>query len=119
MARRFFGTDGIRGSANSTPMTSEVALRVGMAANLEDALRDPACPQPFVESAGRIGGEDAQDGRPEAADHDTPCPVRREPASQPLPLSVVAALAAASFTSATRIVVRVAISFPCRRRVVI
>src|SRR4249920_962810 len=32
MARRFFGTDGIRGSANSTPMTSEVALRVGMAA---------------------------------------------------------------------------------------
>src|SRR4026209_1019449 len=32
MARRYFGTDGIRGSANSTPMTSEVALRVGMAA---------------------------------------------------------------------------------------
>ena len=32
MARRFFGTDGIRGSANSSPMTSEVALRVGMAA---------------------------------------------------------------------------------------
>ena len=32
MARRFFGTDGIRGSANSYPMTSEVALKVGMAA---------------------------------------------------------------------------------------
>ena len=32
MTRRFFGTDGIRGSANSSPMTSEVALRVGMAA---------------------------------------------------------------------------------------
>ena len=32
MARKFFGTDGIRGSANSAPMTSEVALRVGMAA---------------------------------------------------------------------------------------
>ena len=32
MARKFFGTDGIRGSANSLPMTSEVALRVGMAA---------------------------------------------------------------------------------------
>jgi phosphoglucosamine mutase len=32
MARKFFGTDGIRGSANSSPMTSEVALRVGMAA---------------------------------------------------------------------------------------
>ena len=32
MSRRFFGTDGIRGLANSQPMTSEVALRVGMAA---------------------------------------------------------------------------------------
>jgi phosphoglucosamine mutase len=32
MTREFFGTDGIRGSANSHPMTSEVALRVGMAA---------------------------------------------------------------------------------------
>jgi phosphoglucosamine mutase len=32
MARRYFGTDGIRGQANSAPMTSEVALKVGMAA---------------------------------------------------------------------------------------
>jgi phosphoglucosamine mutase len=32
MARRYFGTDGIRGRANSHPMTSEVALKVGMAA---------------------------------------------------------------------------------------
>ncbi len=32
MARRYFGTDGIRGLANAHPMTSEVALRVGMAA---------------------------------------------------------------------------------------
>jgi phosphoglucosamine mutase len=32
MARKFFGTDGIRGLANRAPMTSEVALRVGMAA---------------------------------------------------------------------------------------
>lgn len=32
MARRYFGTDGIRGSANSDPMTAEIALRVGMAA---------------------------------------------------------------------------------------
>jgi phosphoglucosamine mutase len=32
MARRYFGTDGIRGLANRHPMTSEVALRVGMAA---------------------------------------------------------------------------------------
>ncbi|MCL4766891.1 MAG: phosphoglucosamine mutase [Hyphomicrobiaceae bacterium] len=32
MSRRFFGTDGIRGLANRSPMTSEVALKVGMAA---------------------------------------------------------------------------------------
>jgi phosphoglucosamine mutase len=32
MSRRYFGTDGIRGRANQHPMTSEVALRVGMAA---------------------------------------------------------------------------------------
>ena len=32
MARRYFGTDGIRGLANQHPMTSEMALKVGMAA---------------------------------------------------------------------------------------
>ena len=32
MAKRFFGTDGIRGTANTPPMTAETALRVGMAA---------------------------------------------------------------------------------------
>jgi len=32
MSRRYFGTDGIRGLSNSYPMTSEVALKVGMAA---------------------------------------------------------------------------------------
>ncbi len=31
-AKNFFGTDGIRGKANSFPMTAEIALRVGMAA---------------------------------------------------------------------------------------
>ena len=30
--RRYFGTDGIRGKANTFPMTAEVALRVGLAA---------------------------------------------------------------------------------------
>jgi phosphoglucosamine mutase len=30
--RRYFGTDGIRGRANTHPMTPEVALRVGLAA---------------------------------------------------------------------------------------
>jgi phosphoglucosamine mutase len=32
MARTYFGTDGIRGLANRHPMTSEIALKVGMAA---------------------------------------------------------------------------------------
>jgi phosphoglucosamine mutase len=32
MTRQYFGTDGIRGRANSDPMTSEVALKIGMAA---------------------------------------------------------------------------------------
>jgi phosphoglucosamine mutase len=32
MARRYFGTDGIRGTANTAPMTAELALKVGMAA---------------------------------------------------------------------------------------
>ncbi|HIJ46254.1 MAG TPA: phosphoglucosamine mutase [Rhodospirillaceae bacterium] len=32
MNRKLFGTDGIRGTANSEPMTADIALRVGMAA---------------------------------------------------------------------------------------
>jgi phosphoglucosamine mutase len=32
MSRKLFGTDGIRGKANTYPMTAELALRVGMAA---------------------------------------------------------------------------------------
>lgn len=32
MAKKYFGTDGIRGTANAFPMTPEIALRVGLAA---------------------------------------------------------------------------------------
>src|SRR5689334_4535225 len=32
MPRTLFGTDGVRGRANSEPMTAETALRIGMAA---------------------------------------------------------------------------------------
>ncbi len=35
MTRRLFGTDGIRGTANSEPMTAESALKVAMAAGLQ------------------------------------------------------------------------------------
>ena len=34
MTRKYFGTDGIRGRANSYPMTADVALKLGMAAAL-------------------------------------------------------------------------------------
>ena len=34
MAGKYFGTDGIRGTANSFPMTADVAMRVGMAAGI-------------------------------------------------------------------------------------
>ncbi len=42
MTRRYFGTDGIRGQANRPPMTSEVALKVGMAAGkyISDYISD-------------------------------------------------------------------------------
>jgi len=32
MARKYFGTDGVRGQANAWPMTAEIALKIGMAA---------------------------------------------------------------------------------------
>jgi phosphoglucosamine mutase len=34
MARRYFGTDGVRGRANRFPMTAEVAMKVGMAVGM-------------------------------------------------------------------------------------
>jgi len=34
MSRKYFGTDGIRGTANAFPMTPEIAMRVGMAAGI-------------------------------------------------------------------------------------
>ncbi|MCR4269212.1 phosphoglucosamine mutase [Nitratireductor sp. ZSWI3] len=34
MAKKYFGTDGIRGRANRFPMTAEIAMKVGMAAGL-------------------------------------------------------------------------------------
>src|SRR5256714_3843611 len=40
MTRKLFGTDGIRGLANKFPVTSEMALQVGMAAGRVFANRD-------------------------------------------------------------------------------
>ncbi len=39
MARRFFGTDGVRGRANAHPMTADMALRLGQAAGQRFARR--------------------------------------------------------------------------------
>jgi phosphoglucosamine mutase len=35
MVRQFFGTDGIRGTANQPPMTAEIALKLGLAAGAQ------------------------------------------------------------------------------------
>ena len=34
MSTKYFGTDGIRGTANTHPMTAEIAMKVGMAAGV-------------------------------------------------------------------------------------
>ncbi|MBE7637962.1 phosphoglucosamine mutase [Sneathiella sp. P13V-1] len=39
MARKYFGTDGIRGTANKDPMTAEIALKLGKAAGVRFANR--------------------------------------------------------------------------------
>src|SRR4028119_2455254 len=41
MARKFFGTDGIRGRTNEAPMTAEMAQRVGQAAGAYFMRGDP------------------------------------------------------------------------------
>ena len=43
MSRKYFGTDGIRGQANTAPMTADMALKVAMAAAIvmrEAQIRD-------------------------------------------------------------------------------
>jgi len=35
MSRKYFGTDGIRGRANSLPMTADIAMKLGMAVGIE------------------------------------------------------------------------------------
>lgn len=40
-ARKFFGTDGVRGTANTWPMTPEIAMRLGMAAATYFRKSDP------------------------------------------------------------------------------
>jgi phosphoglucosamine mutase len=37
MTKKLFGTDGVRGTANTWPMTAELALRLGAAAGATSA----------------------------------------------------------------------------------
>ncbi|MEM9207119.1 MAG: phosphoglucosamine mutase [Pseudomonadota bacterium] len=46
MTRRYFGTDGIRGRANTHPMTADLALKVGMAAGV--SFKNGAAPHRVV-----------------------------------------------------------------------
>lgn len=43
MSKKYFGTDGIRGRANSFPMTAQIALKVAMATAHALQRRKPAC----------------------------------------------------------------------------
>ena len=45
MSRKLFGTDGVRGRANTYPMTAEMALRLGAAAG-RFFRRDGSCGAP-------------------------------------------------------------------------
>ena len=54
MARQLFGTDGVRGRANTPPMTAEIAMRLGAAAG-RYFRRDGS-------AAHRVGVEDHQVG---------------------------------------------------------
>src|SRR3990167_4099462 len=54
--RKYFGTDGIRGQANSHPMTAEVALRVGLAAGKLFRRDHGRRPRGVIGKATRLSG---------------------------------------------------------------
>lgn len=56
MARKYFGTDGVRGRANDGIMTPEVAMRVGMAAGIALRERDGARQRIVVGKDTRLSG---------------------------------------------------------------
>ena len=54
--RKYFGTDGIRGRANTFPMTAEVAYRVGMAAGKKFMSEDDRRPLVVIGKDPRLSG---------------------------------------------------------------
>ncbi|QUS34900.1 phosphoglucosamine mutase [Falsirhodobacter algicola] len=55
MNRKLFGTDGVRGTANTAPMTAEVALRLGLAAG-KYFQRKSALPRVVIGKDTRLSG---------------------------------------------------------------
>ena len=56
MVRQFFGTDGIRGKANTFPMTAETALRLGQAAGQVFKEAGPMRPSVIIGKDTRLSG---------------------------------------------------------------
>jgi phosphoglucosamine mutase len=56
MARRYFGTDGIRGLANAHPMTPEIAMKAGMAAGHILNTRKTHSPRVVIGKDTRLSG---------------------------------------------------------------
>jgi phosphoglucosamine mutase len=57
MARRYFGTDGIRGLANAHPMTPEIAMKAGMAAgHILNARKTHHSPRVVIGKDTRLSG---------------------------------------------------------------
>ncbi|MDB6454854.1 phosphoglucosamine mutase [Falsirhodobacter sp. 20TX0035] len=55
MTRKLFGTDGVRGTANTAPMTAEIALRLGLAAG-KYFQRKSALPRVVIGKDTRLSG---------------------------------------------------------------
>lgn len=56
MTRKFFGTDGIRGTANKAPMTAEIALKVGKSAGKKFAGRGQSRHRVVIGKDTRLSG---------------------------------------------------------------
>ncbi|MEO1475481.1 MAG: phosphoglucosamine mutase [Pseudomonadota bacterium] len=56
MTRKYFGTDGIRGQANKSPMTPEIAMRLGMAAGKYFRSTDPRRHSAVIGKDTRLSG---------------------------------------------------------------
>jgi len=63
MSRKLFGTDGVRGRANSFPMTAEMALRLGAAAGRYFRKDGGGAHRVVIGKDTRLSGRDRGDSR--------------------------------------------------------